>query len=142
MPPERTLIPEIGTCAELTDESLKRGENFPAGARLIDGAGFEDSGTGEALKDRLLMSEEGLFIVSVVLSDGVMVGEPQIESRGVVFADEKNAMRELAGVVGKAVDSSAPHAADVAANIRKAMKTYIFKKSKQSPMIVPVVREV
>ncbi len=142
MPPERTLIPEIGTCAELTDESLKRGENFPAGARLIDGAGFEDSGTGEALKDRLLMSEEGLFIVSVVLSDGVMVGEPQIESRGVVFADEKNAMRELAGVVGKAVEGSAPHAADVAANISKAMKTYIFKKSKQSPMIVPVVREV
>ncbi|MGN1077579.1 MAG: ribonuclease J, partial [Candidatus Gallimonas sp.] len=87
MSPAQTFIPDIGVCVELTDDSLRQGESFPAGARLIDGAGFEDYGTSEVLKDRIRMSSEGIFIVSVALSNGVILGEPMIESRGFVFSD-------------------------------------------------------
>ncbi|MDE7159165.1 MAG: ribonuclease J, partial [Clostridiales bacterium] len=93
--PAQTFIPDIGVCVELTDDSLKQGESFTAGARLIDGSGFEDFGTSEVLKDRLRMSSEGVFIVSVALSDGVILGDPVIESRGFVFSEERDYMREL-----------------------------------------------
>ncbi len=141
MQPSRILVPDIGTCAELTDDSLKQGENFPAGARLIDGAGFEDYGTSEVLKDRIRMSGEGLFVISVCVSNGVLLGEPAIESRGFV-SGEKDFTRELKDVVEKAIEGAHGGAGEVAAAIRRAVKTYLFKKTKQSPMILPIVQEV
>ncbi len=144
MDPSCTFIPEIGTCVELTDDSLRQGESFPAGARLIDGNGFEDYATGEALKDRLHISAEGVFIIGICLSDGAVLGEPVIESRGFVFTDEKNDLREISSVVMKALSGvpSSAGAAEAASAIRRAVRNYIFKKSKQSPMIVPVIQEV
>ena len=144
MSPARIFIPEIGACAEVTDETLKQGESFPAGARLIDGAGFEDYGTSEVLKDRIRMSEEGLFVVSVALSDGVLVGEPVIESRGFVLTDERDYLRDLKDVVRKAVAGAPAHGgnAEIVAAVRRAVKNFIFKKTKQSPMILTVIQEV
>ncbi len=142
MKPAQTFIPDIGVCVELTDDSLKQGESFPAGARLIDGAGFEDYGTSEVLKDRIRMSGEGLFIVSLALSNGVVLGEPIIESRGFVFADERDDMRELQEVVEKAVESTHGSAVEISNAVRRAVKTYLFKTTKQSPMIVPIVNEL
>ncbi len=140
--PAQTFIPDIGICVEVTDDSLRQGESFPAGARLIDGAGFEDYGTSEVLKERITMSSEGLFIVSIALSNGVVLGEPVIESRGFVFSDERNYMRELKEVVEKAVDTTQGSAGEVSNAVRRAMKTYLFKKTKQSPMIIPIVSEL
>ncbi len=143
MKPAQTFIPDIGVCVELTDDSLKQGDNFPAGARLIDGAGFEDYGTSEVLKDRIRMSGEGLFVVSVAVSNGVLLGEPVIESRGFV-SGVTDFTRELKDVVEKAAESVGAHATsgDIAGAIRRAVKSYLFKKTKQSPMILPIVQEV
>ena len=144
MSPSQIFIPDIGMCAEVTDDTLRQGDSFPAGARLIDGAGFEDYGTSEVLKDRIRMSGEGLFVVSVALSKGVLLGEPVIESRGFVFSDERDYMRDLKDVVEKAIEGVGTHAtnADISAAIRRAVKNYLFKKTKQSPMILPIVQEI
>lgn len=138
------FIPDIGTCVEVTDDALRQGESIPAGARLIDGEGFEDFGRSEALKDRLRMSEEGLVIISVVLSNGVILGDPDLECRGIVFQDEQASMRDLRNVVEKTLDSvnAQTAASDVAGALKRAVKNHLFKKTKQSPMIIPVVREL
>ena len=144
MSPAQTFIPDIGVCVEVTDDSLRQGESFPAGARLIDGAGYEDFGTSEALKDRLRISGEGVFIVSVCVSRGTVLGDPVIESRGFVFSDERDYRKELRDVVDKAIDQAngAGGADELAAAIKRAMKNYLFKKTKQSPMIIPIVTEL
>ena len=144
MKPAQIFIPEIGACAEVTDETLTQGNSFPAGARLIDGAGFEDYGTSEVLKDRIRMSEEGLFVISVALSKGVLMGEPIIESRGFVFSDERDYMRDLKDIVEKAIDSVPANGgnAEISAAVRRAVKSYLFKKTKQSPMILTIIQEI
>ena len=144
MKPAQTFIPDIGVCVELTEDTLRQGDNFPAGARLIDGAGFEDYGTSEVLKDRIRMSGEGLFVVSIALSNGVLVGEPVIESRGFVLSGERDYRRELKDVAEKAVESVGANAtaAEIVNAVRRAMSGYLFKKTKQSPMIVTLVQEI
>ena len=129
---------------ELTDCTLRQGESFPAGARLIDGQGFEDYGTSEVLKDRLRMSGEGVFVVSVATSNGVVLGEPVIESRGFVFSEERDYLKELRDVVEKAIEQcpSQASAGELSAAIKRAMKNYLFKKTKQSPMIIPMIQEL
>ncbi len=144
MSASRTFIPDIGVCVEVTDEALRQGESIPSGARLIDGGGFEDYGTSEVMKDRLRMSEEGVFIISASVSQGVVLGEPVIESRGFVFSEERDFNKELKDVVNKAIEGCGSHAGagELAAAIKRAMKNYLFKKTKQSPMIIPMIQEL
>ncbi len=138
------FIPEIGSTVEFTEDTMKQGDSFSGGSILIDGNGFEDLESGEALKDRLHMSAEGVFIIGVCLSDGSVIGEPVILSRGFVFTDEKTYLRELKSVVKKSLagvpSSAGPAEAENA--IRRAVRNHIFKRSKQSPMIVPVIQEI
>ncbi|MDE6273840.1 MAG: ribonuclease J, partial [Clostridiales bacterium] len=144
MPQSCIFIPDIGNCVEIDGESIRQGESIPSGARLIDGAGFEDYGTSEVLKDRILMSSEGIFIVSVAVSSGVVLGDPVIESRGFVYSEERDYRRELKDVVDKAIESCGAQAGtgELAQAIKRAMKNYLYKKTKQSPMILPVVQEL
>lgn len=144
MPQSCIFIPDIGNCVEIDGESIRQGESIPSGARLIDGAGFEDYGTSEVLKDRILMSSEGVFVVSVCVSSGVALGEPVIESRGFVYSEGRDHRRELKDVVDKAIESCGGHAGagELSAAIKRAMKNYLYKKTKQSPMILPVIQEL
>ncbi len=144
MDPSHIFVPEIGNCVEFTEDTIRQGESFAGGSILIDGNGFEDLESGEALKERLHISAEGVFIIAVCLSDGAVLGEPVITSKGFVFTDEKAYLRELQSVVMKALKGvpSSAGAAEAENAIRRAVRNHIFKKSKQSPMIVPIIQEV
>ncbi len=142
MRPEHIFIPDIGTCVEVTDESLTQGESFPAGSRLIDGEGYEDS-TGEVLKDRLRMSSEGVFIVTVAVSGNAVLSDVGVESRGFVFSDEHDYMRDLKEIAEKTIESTgAKNREELCAALKRALKNYLFKKTKQSPMIIPILVDV
>ena len=145
MPERNILITEIGNCVELTDDSIRLGENFPAGTRLIDGEGFEDYGTSEVMKDRLRMSAEGIFSVAIAVTGNYVINDPVIECRGFVFAGNREEDREIRSVVCKAIeqyDYESGNKEELAAVVKKALKNYIFKKAKQSPLIVVSVLEV
>ncbi len=144
MPASHIFIPDIGACAELTANTLKQGESFPAGAMLIDGEGVEDYGNSEVVKDRLRMSGEGVFVVSIAVSNGVVLGEPVIESRGFVFSEERDYMQGLKDVVSHALETAPAGASprETGELLKKAMRGYLYKKTKQSPMIIPIVHEL
>ncbi len=144
MPASHIFIPAIGNTVEVTDTTLKQGASFPAGARLIDGDGFEDYATAEVLQDRIRMSGEGLFIVSVTRSDGILVGDPAVVSRGFVSSVEKGFERELKDIVRRAVDGLPVRCSSEEASeaLRRAVKNYLFRRTKQSPMIVAIVQDI
>ncbi|MDE6412129.1 MAG: ribonuclease J [Clostridia bacterium] len=144
MPASHILIPEIGSVAEVTSETLKRGENFPAGARLIDGEGFEDYGTSEVIKDRIYMSSEGMIVVSFAKSGGYLACDPVIESRGFAFAEERENAELLKEVALKAIGSTPDIAGvkELGENVKRALRNFIYKKTRQSPMIIPVILEL
>ncbi|MDY6224130.1 MAG: ribonuclease J [Candidatus Borkfalkiaceae bacterium] len=144
MPARNIAIADIGNCFYLTERSLEQGDNVVAGTRLIDGEGFEDYGTSEVMKDRLKMSAEGIFFVSLAVTGNYVVGEPVIDSHGFVFGEQMTT-DEAFQVVKKAADSydyENGSKEDLSLFVRKALRNYVFKKTKQSPFIVVSVVEV
>ena len=144
MPARNIAIADIGNCFYLTERSLEQGENVVAGTRLIDGEGFEDYGTSEVMKDRLKMSAEGIFFVSLAVTGNYVVGEPVIDSHGFVFGEQMD-MDEAYQVVKKAADSfdyENGSKEDLSLFVRKALENFGYKKTKQSPFIVVSVVEV
>lgn len=144
IPPQNVLIPEIGNCVELTSKSIKLGENVQAGTRLIDGEGVEDYANSEVMKDRLKMSADGVFTVALAVTGGYVINAPTIEAHGCVFA-EGETEAELYAVVCRAVDGydyGNGNKTELVAHIKKALKNYFYKKTKQAPLIVVSVLDV
>lgn len=145
MPENRMLIPDIGNCIELTANGLRRVENVQSGSRLIDGEGIEDEKASTVIEDRLQLSEEGLFIVSIAVSGGEVVGEPAINSRGFVFDFHRDYNKEIREVILRAIDSYDLQNGTIdefKRVIKRNLRNYLMRKTKQSPMVVPVVVEI
>jgi ribonuclease J len=145
IPERNTIIPELGNCVELTDRELTLGENIPAGARLIDGEGIEEYGASEVMKDRVRMSNEGLFTVALAVSGSYVINDPVIQSLGFVAGENKCTLPELTAVVQRAVenyDYDHGNKDELSLCVKKALRNYLYKKTKQSPLIVVTVLEL
>ncbi len=145
MPDGRIYIPDIGDCVEITSKGMKKCASVPSGSRLIDGEGIEDEKASVVIEDRRQLSEEGLFIVSVAVSNGEVVGEPAINSRGFVFDFHRDYNREMREVIYRAiegVDVGRSGTDELKRAIKRSLRNYLLKKTKQSPMVVPVVVEL
>ena len=139
------FLPDIGSCVMLTSSALRRGDNVPSGSRLIDGDGIEDEKTSTVMQDRRQLASDGLFIVSVVVSGGEVIGEPAVNSRGFIFGFHKDYITEVRKKKKNAIegyDLSIGSVDELKRAIKKTLKNYLLKKTKQSPMIVPVVVEL
>lgn len=145
MTESRIFIPDIGNCVDVSQKGLKRLADVPSGSRLIDGEGIEDEKASVIIDDRRQLSEEGLFIISIAVSNGEVVGEPAINSRGFVFDFHRDYNREMREVIARAIegyDLSRGTVDELKKVIKRNFRNYLLKKTKQSPMVVPVVVEV
>ncbi len=128
-------------CAGITGE-------VPAQGILVDGLGVGDVGN-IVLRDRQLLSENGLIIVVISLekySNQILSG-PDIVSRGFVYVREsENLMDEAREVVVKALDKClSKNNTDwgkMKTEIKDSLSDYIWKKTKRNPMILPIIMEV
>ena len=140
------FIPDIGNCLEITSEGgIRRIEDVPSGARLIDGEGIEDEKASIVIEDRRQLAAEGLFIVSVAVSGNIIIGEPAINSRGFVFDFHRDYNKEMREVINRAIsgyDLYRGNVDELKKVIKRSLKNYLYKKTKQNPMIVPVVVEL
>ena len=144
VPARNILITDIGNCVELMENSMKFGENVQAGTRLIDGEGVEDYGTSEVMKDRLKMSADGVFSVALAVTGNYVINDPVIESHGCVFAGNETE-EEMRLLVQRAVENynyQGGNKQELAVFIRKTLKNYFYKKTKQAPLIIVSILDV
>ncbi len=145
MKKENIFLADIGNCLEVTSKHIKRLADVPSGSRLIDGEGIEDEKASVVMQDRRQLAAEGLFIVAVAVSGGEVVGEPAINSRGFVFDFHHDYNKEMREVINRAIagyDLSTGTVDELKRVIKKALRNYLLKKTRQSPMVVPVVVEL
>ena len=86
-----------------------------------------------------------MFVVSVAVSGGEVVGEPAVNSRGFVFDFHRDYDREIREVIARAIESvniSRSGVEELKKTIKRSLRNYLLKKTKQSPMVVPVVVEL
>jgi mRNA degradation ribonuclease J1/J2 len=121
------------------------GENVAAGTRLIDGEGIEDYGTSEVMKDRLKMSSEGIFTVALAATGNYVINDPVVESHGFVFTENTGSEAEIKTIVQRAVESydyENGNKDELANAVKKSLKNYFYKRTKQSPLIIVSVLDV
>ncbi len=148
MPAENVIISDIGKVIELTANSAKINGTVTAGQVFVDGYGVGDVGS-VVLRDRRHLAQDGMIVVVLSMSgeDGALVSGPDIITRGFVYVKESEGlMEELRQVALDALENVNDRYFTDWSAIKGAIKgdlsNYLYKKTKRSPMILPVIMEV
>ena len=146
--PKNVVIAENGKVIEITKKSIKLNGSVQSGAVMVDGTGVGDVGS-VVMRDRHRLAEDGMVVVVVTLSswDNAMLAEPEILTRGFVYVKEAEEMlEELRRVTREAVsacqDAGIKDWSSIKSRIKSSVSAYLYKATKRSPMILPLISEV
>ena len=148
IPKENVKILTTGDVLEISENRFKVVGRVPAQGILVDGLGVGDVGN-IVLRDRQHLSQNGLIIVVVTLekhSNQILAG-PDIVSRGFVYVRESESLLDDCRlVVSEALDEclrrNTTDWGRIKGSIKDALSEFLWKRTKRSPMILPIISEV
>lgn len=145
---ERVILGENGQSIGFDEEGFRVCGSVNTGRVLIDGKGIGDVGRS-VLKERRLLSEDGLVVVTLIFDEetGIVMYGPEIKSRGFVFVTETGHLIDDAHcVILEIVEEIKPGVPDrpalIRTKIQRALKQYFYFAIKRRPVIMPVILEV
>ena len=148
IPESNIYIGEIGQVIELDGVSMKKVGTVTAGKVLVDGYGVGDVGS-IVLKDRKHLAEDGLIIVVATIEreSGAVMAGPDIVSRGFVYVRESEELMTEAKNVVKAAfrdceDRGVTDWNNMKMSVKDELSGFIYRKTKRSPMILPIIMEI
>ena len=148
IPTSNILIAENGSNVILSQDEMKLGEPVTAGAVMVDGLGVGDVGN-VVLRDRKHLSEDGLVIIVATVDSktGKVLAGPDLVSRGFVYVRENESLMDGAqsiveNALERCVDEHVRDWNSVKTRVREALSSYIYRRTKRSPMILPILMEV
>jgi ribonuclease J len=145
---ENVFVGDNGLPLEIDAKGARLGEREHSGLIFVDGVDVGDP-QDIALRDRRMLSADGIFIVVATISaeDGRSVVEPELIFRGVPFIEGSP---ELLDEIRDAVDKSLAHSADeqireislLQDHLHDDLARFVYDRLKRRPMVLPVVVEV
>jgi ribonuclease J len=145
--PDDIFVLDNGDVLEVGRESAEVVDQVEAGITYVDGLGVGDVVEG-VLRDRRRLADEGLVIVVVTVGarDGAMVGDPEIVARGFPAGDDPELVEETRLEVERSLAaSSAEHVTEIGVlqhQVHDAVSALLHRRTKQRPMVLPVIVEV
>ena len=148
MSPNNICVADNGSVIELTTKHMKCESTVPAGEVFVDGGGVGEVGA-VVLNDRKILAEDGMVVVVLSMSshDHQLLCDPEIVTRGFVYVKEsEELLQEMRKVAMKAVDSMSARRrkddGEVCRTVKSAVSSYLYKQTKRSPMIIPMVTKL
>jgi ribonuclease J len=148
VPAENVFKGENGLPLEVDAEGARFGKPERAGMIYVDGVEIGDP-TDVALRDRRMLSADGIFVVVATISeqDGASVADPEIIFRGVPYPEDAEG---LLGDIRETVVASLERAAReeireidlLQQTLHDDLGAFVYDRLRRRPMVLPVVVEV
>ena len=146
--PKNVVIAENGKVIEITKKSISCENSVPAGAVLMDGGGGGTVGS-VVMRDRHRLAEDDMIVVVMPFSsdDHRLLSEPEIITRGFIYVKEaEGLMDELKRVTLESVEACESQRVydytTIKTRVKNNLSGYLFKETRRSPMILPVITEI
>lgn len=151
IPKENIILKENGDVAEFIKGKLTDNkEHIEVDQILIDGTRSEDVGD-LVLKDRELLGENGIVIISCTLDKQTkeILGGPEILTRGFVYVKESQDLLEQTkslakNVVEENIEKNVKRVdyARIKNEVRDSLGKFFYQETGSKPMIITVIQEV
>ncbi|SDC09273.1 ribonuclease J [Shouchella lonarensis] len=145
---ENCFVMDNGDVLAVHPEEASVSSKIPSGSVYVDGSGVGDIGN-IVLRDRRILSEEGLVIVVVNLNMKAfkIMSGPDIISRGFVYMRESGdliheAQKLLAKHLQQVMKQRTSQWAEIKQEISDLLGPFLYERTKRKPMILPIIMEV
>jgi ribonuclease J len=146
--PDAVFSGENGLPLEIDERGARFGEPEQAGMIFVDGVDIGDP-ADVALRDRRMLSADGIFIVVATVSEqsGESVVQPEVIFRGVPFIEQADG---LVQDIRDEVEASLTRAAQegireidlLQQELHDDLANFVYERLRRRPMVLPVVVEV
>jgi len=146
IPRENIFVCDAGDIIEITTEGAKKIGRIPVGGVMYDDGGTIVSEV--VLKDRIHMSQEGMFIIvlTVQRGSGRLLTSPDIISRGFIYMRDNE---ELMNLIRQYLKQKAARIFSGKYDLDQAKKeikdevTYLlYDQTRRTPIVIPVINEI
>ncbi|PYZ97820.1 ribonuclease J [Alteribacter lacisalsi] len=148
VPEENCFLMDNGDVLALDKDDARLAGKVPSGSVYVDGSGIGDIGN-IVLRDRRILSEEGLVVVVVSLNmkEFKVTAGPDLISRGFVYMRESSdlineAQKMLASHLQGMMDRKTTQWSEIKNEISDVLGPFLYEKTKRKPMILPIIMEV
>jgi len=146
---EETFIMDMGDVLEFDHHGARRAGKVTVGHVCIDSGSVDDVVQDMVIRDRRLLSEDGIVlpIIAINRSTGRLESPPEIVMRGFQVGDDGAAFLDAARqlVIKTLEGSNLEEKTDwgvMKEKIRADLKRHIVKQTSKRPLIMPVILEV
>jgi ribonuclease J len=148
MDPDNIFRGENGLPLEIDANGARFAEREQSGMIFVDGVDIGEP-TDAALRDRRMLSADGIFVVVATISEqtGQSVAEPEVIFRGVPFRDDaEKLLDELRGQIETSLARAAKEEIREVDLLEKVLHddlgSFVYDRLRRRPMVLPVVVEV
>lgn len=149
IPRDNIILKQNGEVVEFVDGNLtKHQEKIKVNDCLIDGKSSDDVGE-LVIKDREMLSENGIVLISATVSkqEKVLLVGPEVTTRGFIYIkDSGEIIREIKKISLAVIERNiTPNYVDynkIKTEIRDELSKYLYEETECKPMIIAVVQEV
>ena len=147
--PKNIVIAENGKVIEFTKKGVLCEESVPAGAVLVDGSGGIGEVGSVVMRDRHRLAEDGMIVIVMTYSsyDHKLLAVPEILTRGFIYVkDSEDVIEEMSRVVMETIENC--HSQEITdwnsikTKVKSNLSGFLYKTTRRSPMILPVITEI
>jgi ribonuclease J len=146
--PDRVFEGENGLPIEIDERGASFGAPEESGMIFVDGVDIGDP-ADVALRDRRMLSDDGIFIVVATISEqtGESVVDPEVIFRGVPFVEQadrllKDIRAEVEHSLRRAVGEGIREIDLLQQELHDDLAVFVYDRLRRRPMVLPVVVEV
>jgi len=146
--PDRVFEGENGLPLEIDARGAAFGAPEQSGMIFVDGVDIGDP-ADVALRDRRMLSDDGIFIVVATVSEqtGESVVDPEVILRGVPFVEQADGLldeirHEVEHSLRRAVGEGIREIDLLQQELHDDLATFVYDRLRRRPMVLPVVVEV
>ena len=147
--PKNVIIAENGKVIEFTKKGVLCEDSVPAGAVLVDGSGGIGEVGSVVMRDRHRLAEDGMIVIVMTYSsyDHKLLAVPEILTRGFIYVkDSEDVIEEMSRVVMETVENcDSQEITDwnsIKTKVKSNLSGFLYKTTRRSPMILPVITEI
>jgi ribonuclease J len=147
IPRKNILVCDSGDVVELDhDGDVKKTGRVPVGGIMFDDSGAEVSDV--VVKDRLHMSNEGMFIAVLTIGrDGRLLTSPDIISRGFIYLRDSEELigtirQYLKQKIARSASGRKPEMETLKKEIKEDITHILYDQTRRTPIVIPVINEV
>ena len=146
--PERVFRGENGLPLEIDENGARWGDPEQSGMIFVDGIDIGDP-SDVALRDRRMLSADGIFIVVATVSEqtGISVADTEVIFRGVPFIEQADGLvEEIRHEVERSLERAAADGVReidlLQQELHDDLAAFVYDRLRRRPMVLPVVVEV